>query len=424
MSQPRRIAVTSTENLRVLGTIGQRSVELITGTLKRRLTSEHAFLFAEPVLSDAGDQSDWYSACPGTVMRLSDLSEADALAVENRLAILLDDIRTLSLEFSATKDPEVQRLGEALENATIFPGSQSVYVLEKTGPADDDAPAFQPVLVDWASEKDVRSAAGAAGLIAWTPRRQQMTVAAAAALAPVAVQASTHSDREPRSRNWLVGLLALLIGGLTVAILLLLLPSCGLRSVFGANFCPSVQTVAAVQQADDLDRITREREVLENRIAFLERDLNASETACANLVPPPPEEPDAIDERLDREGATSGELNFALVWDGQADLDLHITCPGGETIFFRNQSSAACGGVLDIDMNAGGVRSNDPVEHIYFENPRSGNYAIRVNYYDASSRRGTVNFVLRISFGDRQEEFRGSVSAGQPNWTENFVYAE
>lgn len=420
MSELVRITTTTTENLQVLGTMGQRSVELITGTLFQRLSPAHAALFAEPIFSDQGDQADWYTEVPGTAYSLSDLSEDDCLVVEERLGALIDDIRALSKVMAVAKDPETQRLAEALENATRFPGHQSVHAVKS--PEGE----FTPILVDWASITDGRSGPSSAALVTWTPRRE----VAAAPLAPSSPAPIVNQQLAPpvrRNWSWLVWLLSLLVGGLTAAILLLLLPACGLTSILGADQCPRGETLASQILADEVDRLNRDREVLENRITFLERDVNASETACSAAVPPPPpepeaEEPDEIDERLKREDAQLGDLNFALVWDSPADLDLHVTCPSGGTINYISPRSASCGGVLDVDMNAGGRRSNDPVEHIYFNDPPRGTYRIMVHFYDARSRGGNHNFVLRVSYAGETKEFSGVVSRQNPRWNESFNY--
>lgn len=418
MSQPHRIATTSTDNLRVLGTVGQRAIELIAGILRRRLSDDHADLFAEPVLSDQGDQADWYTAKPGRAVPFVDLPEDEKLALENLLARFLDDITALADDMQGTDDPDQQRIAEALKNAVQFPGPQSVYGL--TGPD-----GIKPVIVDWASQTEGRNGPGTGTLVAWTPRRTPTTPPQAQMAAPIATSI-TLADRSapPRSMAWLVWLLSLLIGGLTAGILFLLLPACGLQSLIWADFCPREDSLAQQIQADEIDRVSRERSVLENKIAFLERDIHAAQNGCLNAVPTPEPDQNEIDERLDREDAQLGDLNFALVWDDQADLDLHITCPGGEIIYFGSRTSAICGGELDVDMNARGIRSADPIEHIFFNNPPPGTYNIKVHFYDSVSRGGSHDFVVRVTFADQTREFRGTVSQQNPRWTESFEYDE
>ena len=57
-----------------------------------------------------------------------------------------------------------------------------------------------------------------------------------------------------------------------------------------------------------------------------------------------------LQERLDREGARSGDVQISLMWDNYNDLDLHVVCPSGERIHGGNKMSD-CGGELDVDAN-------------------------------------------------------------------------
>ena len=95
-----------------------------------------------------------------------------------------------------------------------------------------------------------------------------------------------------------------------------------------------------------------------------------------------------IDERLEREGGASGEVQISLAWDDYNDLDLHVFCPSGERIYFNNKQSD-CGGLLDVDMNVRPV-SNTPVENVVWtENAPLGGYKIGVHFYKHHRKRRT-----------------------------------
>ncbi len=129
-------------------------------------------------------------------------------------------------------------------------------------------------------------------------------------------------------------------------------------------------------------------------------------------TPPLPEEEEAFDERLDREEGERGEVTVTLMWNGDADLDLRVTCPNGEEVFFNQPN--ACGGTLDVDMNAadaGGPTSDEPVENIVWEDGApSGRYRVRVdNYESRSDGDNATPFRLRVINGDETEIIEGSI---------------
>lgn len=130
---------------------------------------------------------------------------------------------------------------------------------------------------------------------------------------------------------------------------------------------------------------------------------------------PPPRQQDEFDRRLQREGAgTDADLLVTLTWEGDADLDLHILCPSGERLYFGN--TAACGGRLDVDMNAGGSRmSMEPVENVQFNNPAPGPYRIEVdNFNPRSAGNRAVPYQVRIVHNGRVEIYEGAVAPGRP----------
>ena len=137
--------------------------------------------------------------------------------------------------------------------------------------------------------------------------------------------------------------------------------------------------------------------------------------------PPPPQQRSEIDQRLDRERARSGEYQVSLVWDGPSDLDLHIQCPGGGHIFHERKQ--ACGGVLDVDMNAERGRvSPTPVENVVWAaKPPSGTYRVVVHYYDYNERRTPVPFTVRITAGGEKREVRGTASGASPQNVTEFT---
>lgn len=84
-------------------------------------------------------------------------------------------------------------------------------------------------------------------------------------------------------------------------------------------------------------------------------------------------------------GKTDGELRFSLEWFNYDDLDIHVIEPSGHKIYYSQKRSDNGNGCLDIDMNAGGRATREPVENIIFSNRskmQEGNYKVIVHQYD------------------------------------------
>ncbi len=128
------------------------------------------------------------------------------------------------------------------------------------------------------------------------------------------------------------------------------------------------------------------------------------------------EEPEVnMDERLEREGGASGEVQISLAWDDYNDLDLHLFCPSGERIYFNNKKSE-CGGHLDVDMNVRPV-SNTPVENVVWAGTAPlGTYKVGVHFYKHHRKRRTkrvCKYRLRVVTHGRSREYLGSIKYGQ-----------
>jgi len=124
---------------------------------------------------------------------------------------------------------------------------------------------------------------------------------------------------------------------------------------------------------------------------------------------------DIIGDRLKREGAKKGDITVSLAWNTFDDLDLHVHLPSGEHISYRNTKSSDGLCNLDVDMNAGGKDSNEPVENIFagdldrkIEAPH-GKYKVVVQNYDyhGSPRGSIIPFRVIIEKNGTKESFTG-----------------
>jgi hypothetical protein len=113
---------------------------------------------------------------------------------------------------------------------------------------------------------------------------------------------------------------------------------------------------------------------------------------------------DSVKERVKRAGGNvTGDLCCRLAWSNYDDLDLHMTEPGHE-IFYAHKVSPKTGGQLDVDMNAGGRHTREPVENIFYPSMRTmtpGVYTLVVHQF---SQRETDN----VGF-DVEIDVQGSV---------------
>ncbi len=92
---------------------------------------------------------------------------------------------------------------------------------------------------------------------------------------------------------------------------------------------------------------------------------------------------DLLKTEIEERGGSMGFFNISLVWDNTDDLDLSVTTPSGETIYFGARVSK-CGGRLDIDANANYICTKIPIENIYWDDiPPNGKYKIIVTNYNS-----------------------------------------
>ena len=108
-----------------------------------------------------------------------------------------------------------------------------------------------------------------------------------------------------------------------------------------------------------------------------------------------------------------GALRVRLAFGAQADLDLYVTDPLDETIYFANERAAA-GGRLVADARCD---SPDPrIEEIVFAAPRPGRYRVGVDYMVYRERCGAqpevVAYVLAIDTPEGRRFERGLARRG------------
>jgi len=122
---------------------------------------------------------------------------------------------------------------------------------------------------------------------------------------------------------------------------------------------------------------------------------------------------DSIKERVKKAGGRvdGATLRVSLSWFNYDDLDIHIYEPAGrgagglrDHIYYGNRQGRT-GGTLDVDMNAGGGRSREPVENVVWTNRvPDGAYRVMVyNYYQRET--SDPGFVVEVECGGKLSHF-------------------
>ncbi|MBL8828592.1 MAG: hypothetical protein JNM18_16540 [Planctomycetaceae bacterium] len=109
----------------------------------------------------------------------------------------------------------------------------------------------------------------------------------------------------------------------------------------------------------------------------------------------------AFGDRLTSAGAKTGDVQVSLIWNNRNDLDLHVIPPSGQEISFMRPRSR-CNGRLDVDMNAGLLTSEEPVENVFWPTGKApnGKYRVLVQYYsrrDATTQDGSFQVAVKVN---------------------------
>ena len=119
--------------------------------------------------------------------------------------------------------------------------------------------------------------------------------------------------------------------------------------------------------------------------------------ACARRAPPLP--PDT--------GPVGPGLTVTLRWTAPVDLDLYVTDPSLETLYFANPRTAS-GGMLERDARCAARGAGEQLERARWTTPPSGKYRVGVDYPESCGGRPTdVDFALRVDVDGRREQITG-----------------
>ncbi|HEY8526398.1 MAG TPA: DUF6777 domain-containing protein [Acidimicrobiales bacterium] len=122
----------------------------------------------------------------------------------------------------------------------------------------------------------------------------------------------------------------------------------------------------------------------------------------------------------------SGNVQVTLQWGSNADLDLHVTEPDGNEIYFANRGPSSTGGRLDKDSNVG-CQLNGSVENVFWPesaDPPRGQYTVEVYGYsvgpDGGSHCGGGDYTLTIRIAGEEERIETGTVADDESDTYTF----
>ena len=110
----------------------------IQGALKKSLSHEHAFLFAEPVYDEASETIDWYTEAAGKAQPLGELPLEVQDQVRARIQGLAAEISAEAEELRRSLDGQRSSRGNILALALQFPGVENIFLVGE-----------QPVIICW-----------------------------------------------------------------------------------------------------------------------------------------------------------------------------------------------------------------------------------------------------------------------------------
>lgn len=127
--------------------------------------------------------------------------------------------------------------------------------------------------------------------------------------------------------------------------------------------------------------------------------------ACAGTPPPAPILPPV---------APTGALQVALTWAAPVDLDLYLTDPAGEALYFANNPTRA-GARLASDARCAALAAGAPAgEAALVTTPAAGRWRIGVDFMDAcGTGRDAVPFHVAVDLAGARREVAGVARAGR-----------
>ena len=104
----------------------------------------------------------------------------------------------------------------------------------------------------------------------------------------------------------------------------------------------------------------------------------------------------------------TGDLEIAVSWDNDADLDLHVADANGDEIYW-GQDMVDSGGELDLEASTDCIADGARTEHVAWTGgtPSPGTYVVRVNYWSDCGG-PEPNYVVNITLNGERRSIYGT----------------
>jgi len=107
---------------------------------------------------------------------------------------------------------------------------------------------------------------------------------------------------------------------------------------------------------------------------------------------------------------STGDVQVLLSWNNYNDLDLIVTDPNSESVWYKNRQVSS-GGQLEIDMNAEYPDSKTPIENAYWPSggAPNGTYNVYLLLYKQHENTAENPYKITVKNGDKTDEYTGTV---------------
>jgi hypothetical protein len=108
---------------------------------------------------------------------------------------------------------------------------------------------------------------------------------------------------------------------------------------------------------------------------------------------------------------STGDVQVLLSWNNYNDLDLIVTDPHNESVWFKNRRVSS-GGQLEIDMNVEYPDSKTPIENIYWQQEGApiGTYNVYLLYFRQHENIAASPYKITVKQGDKTDEYTGTIN--------------